>query len=146
MYVTHSDSPDTPQESRIKNLLYTAIPSYTTSDHVWHHSPLLSDCRLTSVPQKPVVSLLLLPPPATTTTSVPAIHLPEGYRPTPDPWANMKKHIGRILDRVVGYTWWLLTLLGAGHLVFGVGNVLLSVGLWRWWKNGAQEGYTQLPS
>ncbi len=44
MYVTHSDSPDTPQESGIKNILYTAIPSYTTSDHVCSHSPLPSDC------------------------------------------------------------------------------------------------------
>ena len=146
MYATHSDSPDTPQESNIKNILYTAIPSYTTSDHVCHDWRLSSDRELTSSPQKPIVSLLLLPPPAPTTTSVPVIHLPEGYHPTPDPLATLKKLIGRTLDRIVGYTWWLLTLLGAGHLAFGVGNVLLSVGLWRWWKNGVREGYTQLPS
>ena len=41
MYATHSDSPDTPQASNITNVLYTAIPSYTTSDHV---------CRLNSCP------------------------------------------------------------------------------------------------
>ena len=47
MYATHSDSPDTPQESSIKNILYTAIPSYTTSDHVCHRSQLLSNHSLT---------------------------------------------------------------------------------------------------
>ena len=34
MYISHPDSPDTPQESAITNVLYTSIPSYTTSDHV----------------------------------------------------------------------------------------------------------------
>ncbi|KAI8989674.1 hypothetical protein BD414DRAFT_484894 [Trametes punicea] len=34
MYATHADSPDAPQVSHITNLLYTTIPSYTTSDHV----------------------------------------------------------------------------------------------------------------
>lgn len=40
LYTTHTDSPDTPDESNITNLLYTSIPSYTTSDHV---SPLPND-------------------------------------------------------------------------------------------------------
>ena len=34
MYATHADSPDEPQTSSITNVLYTTIPSYTTSDHV----------------------------------------------------------------------------------------------------------------
>lgn len=34
LYATHSDSSDTPDKTNITNLLYTSIPSYTTSDHV----------------------------------------------------------------------------------------------------------------
>lgn len=34
LYATHTDSPDTPEKSNITSLLYTSIPSYTTSDHV----------------------------------------------------------------------------------------------------------------
>lgn len=34
MYTTHTDAPDHPQDTAIENLLYTSIPSYTTSDHV----------------------------------------------------------------------------------------------------------------
>lgn len=34
MYTTYSDSPDLPRQSNITNLLYTTVPSYTTSDHV----------------------------------------------------------------------------------------------------------------
>ena len=34
MYTTYADAPDHPQDSAIVNLLYTTIPSYTTSDHV----------------------------------------------------------------------------------------------------------------
>jgi hypothetical protein len=34
MYATYTDSPDNPEESGITNLLYTSVPSYTTSDHV----------------------------------------------------------------------------------------------------------------
>jgi hypothetical protein len=34
MYATYTDSPDRPEDSEITNILYTSIPSYTTSDHV----------------------------------------------------------------------------------------------------------------
>ncbi|KAI0780686.1 Endonuclease/exonuclease/phosphatase [Trametes elegans] len=116
MYATHADSPDEPQTSNVTNVLYTAIPSYTTSDH------------------KPVVSVLLLPPPTPSSSgaSVPVLRLPAGYRPAPDPWARTKKYTGRTLDRLVGYCWWLLTVLGAGSALVGLGNVLVSLGFWRW--------------
>ncbi len=41
LYTTHSDSPDAPDESKIHSLLYTSIPSYTTSDHVRPRPPFL---------------------------------------------------------------------------------------------------------
>ncbi|KAH9945900.1 Endonuclease/exonuclease/phosphatase [Epithele typhae] len=121
MYTTHSDSPDTPRESGIQNVLYTAIPSYTTSDH------------------KPVVSVLLLPPPVPTTNAVPVIRLPAGYHLVPDRFALLKKYSGRVLDRVVGYTWWLLTVLGAGSALLGLGNLFFSLGLWRWWSTRTNQ-------
>ena len=98
-------------------------------------SQLVSKCPTKRVPlQKPVVSVLLLPPPARATTSVPTIRLPEGYKPTPDPWSTVKRYTGRTLDRLIGYTWWLLTMLGAGSAIFGLGNLFLSLGMWRWWS------------
>ncbi|RPD66378.1 skeletal muscle/kidney enriched inositol 5-phosphatase [Lentinus tigrinus ALCF2SS1-7] len=126
MYATHTDSPDTPQDSNITDVLYTAIPSYTTSDH------------------KPVVCVLLLPPPVHT-TSVPVLQLPEGYHPTPDPWANVKKYTGRVLDRLIGYTWWLLTMFGAGSAILGIGNLFLSLGAYRWWRVRSAEQEVLLP-
>ena len=95
--------------------------------------------------QKPVVCLLLLPPAAPSTTSVPLLRLPEGYRPTPDPWTPVKKYTGRTLDRVIGYCWWLLTMLGAGSALFGLSNVLFGLGAWRWWGSRATEPPIHLP-
>lgn len=122
MYATHTDSPDTPTTSHITNALYTSIPSYTTSDH------------------KPVVSVLLLPPPSqsqpqsTHRSTPPTLHLPAHYTPRPDPYATLKKYTGRTLDRLVGYVWWLLVMLGAGSVALGAGNFVLGLGVWRWWQ------------
>ncbi|KAH7929730.1 DNase I-like protein [Leucogyrophana mollusca] len=114
MYATHTDSPDTPEKSGISNLLYTSIPSYTTSDH------------------KPIVCLLALPP-STASSTPPLLRLPPGFNPTPDPRAVLKRYAGRTLDRTIGYAWWFLTLVGAGSAVVGVFNFLLSFAAWRWW-------------
>ncbi|KAF8163447.1 inositol polyphosphate phosphatase [Crassisporium funariophilum] len=118
LYATYTDSPETPDKSHITNLLYTSIPSYTTSDH------------------KPIVSLLLLPPPqlSPASVSVPILRLPLDYSPSPDPRATLKRYTGRVLDRVIGIVWWLLTLLGAGSAVFGVLNFFLGLGAWTWWR------------
>ncbi|PSR83097.1 hypothetical protein PHLCEN_2v5901 [Hermanssonia centrifuga] len=117
MYTTYTDTPDTPRLSNIANALYTSIPSYTTSDH------------------KPVVSVLLLPPPLPNTSSTPhVLKLPTTYTPHPDPYTPLKKYTGRVLDRSIGYCWWLLTVFGAGSAVFGIGNFILSLGMWGWWK------------
>ncbi|KAI0797586.1 skeletal muscle/kidney enriched inositol 5-phosphatase [Abortiporus biennis] len=119
MYTTYTDSPDTPQVSTITNALYTSIPSYTTSDH------------------KPIVAVLQLPPPSPSPSesSPPLLHLPSTYNPKPDPLANVKKYIGRTFDRIIGYIWWFLTFFGAGSAVYGIGNFLLSFGLWTWYKS-----------
>ncbi|KAF9527013.1 skeletal muscle/kidney enriched inositol 5-phosphatase [Crepidotus variabilis] len=127
LYATHTDSTDTPNLSNITNLLYTSIPSYTTSDH------------------KPVVGLLHLPPrvPQSTTNESsypPMLSLPATYKATPDPLANMKRYTGRTLDRMVGIVWWLLTLLGAGSGMIGVFNFVVGIGAWTWWKGTSAGG------
>ncbi|KAI0748589.1 Endonuclease/exonuclease/phosphatase [Daedaleopsis nitida] len=135
MYATYTDAPNSgAHESGITNVLYTAVPSYTTSDHVQTHRG--------RAPPPPAPA-----PPSTPTATVPLLQLPDGYRPAPDPWTTAKRYTGRTLDRVVGYAWWLLTLLGAGSALFGLGNVFLSLGLWRWWdwRARAGDGEVRLP-
>ncbi|KAH9483968.1 Type II inositol 1,4,5-trisphosphate 5-phosphatase [Psilocybe cubensis] len=117
LYATYTDSLNLPNNSSITNLLYTSIPSYTTSDH------------------KPIVSLLLLPPrPEDAPPSIPTIPLPATYSPTADPKATLKRYTGRSLDRVIGITWWIITLLGAGSGIVGVFNLFLGLSAWMWLK------------
>ncbi|KAI0062298.1 inositol polyphosphate phosphatase [Artomyces pyxidatus] len=117
MYTTYSDSPDTPETTAITNILYTSIPSYTTSDH------------------KPIVALLLLPPPQPgSPDTIPLLHLPPAYTPKADGFSTLKRYSGRALDRIIGIIWWLLVVMGAGNTAMGVGNFLLGLGAWTWWK------------
>jgi len=120
LYATHTDNPDTPDKSNITNLLYTSIPSYTTSDH------------------KPIVCMLLLPPPLPSTSASfapPIIRLPKHYTPMPDPRATFKRYTGRILDRIIGICWYILVLLGAGSGAVGIFNFFLGIGAWSWWRS-----------
>ena len=134
LYATYADSPDRFNESNITNLLYTSIPSYTTSDHVRVVSSLTRTYRL-YLPQKPIVSVLLLPAPSpTASTSPPLLRLPETYTPTPAPYATLTRAIGRVADRLVGYVWWFLHLLGAGNAVVGIFNFFVGIGALSWWK------------
>jgi len=120
LYSTYTDSIDKPEESNIINLLYTSIPSYTTSDH------------------KPVVCLLLLPSPVPSSNEFPPLlRLPDAYKPFPDRNATLKRYFGRSLDRIIGYLWWLVTFFGAGSTVVGIFNFLLGLGVWGWWKSNS---------
>ncbi|KAF8921093.1 Endonuclease/exonuclease/phosphatase [Mucidula mucida] len=116
LYTTYTDSPDTLDKSSIKNLLYTSIPSYTTSDH------------------KPVVSVLTLPRTPSSSSSIPVLQLPFDYKPVADSWANYKRYSGRVVDRVVGVIWWVLSLIGAGSVVVGIFNFFLGLGALNWWR------------
>lgn len=140
MYTTYTDSPDTPQQSAITNTLYTSIPSYTSSDHVCL-SPLIVSITLTLKrrQQKPIVSVLLLPPSASNTNqTIPLLRLPPTYTPRPDPYANLKKYTGRTLDRIIGYAWWLLIIVGSGPGLLG----MFSIGIWSWLRWGG--GYVRI--
>ena len=137
MYTTYADSPDTPEESLITNLLYTSIPSYTTSDHVSERSTLYYyyfNRTLDALFQKPIVSILLLPNSTSSNNAPPLLRLPSNFKPQPDRWAKVKRYRGRCLDRVVGYIWWFLTFFGAGSTVVGIFNFILGLGMWRWWR------------
>ncbi|KAK0459817.1 Endonuclease/exonuclease/phosphatase [Desarmillaria tabescens] len=118
MYTTYTDSPDTPDNSSITNLLYTSVPGYTASDH------------------KPIVSLLFIPSCASVTTPTPPVlHLPGHYFPTPDPFATYKRYTGRVFDRIIGIIWWIFTLFGAGSAIVGIFNFFLGIGAWSWWRS-----------
>ena len=72
------------------------------------------------------------------------IQLPRTYKPQPDPHATIKRYTGRVLDRVVGIIWLLLTVLGAGSGVVGLFNFFLGLGAWAWWKNRPARGHVQV--
>ena len=90
------------------------------------------------VSQKPIVALLLLPPGPVAppwSDSIPLLSLPPGFTPRPDPFTGIKKYTGRVLDRIIGFVWWLLVVVGVGHAAVGVGNFVLGFGAWTWWKS-----------
>ena len=90
------------------------------------------------VSQKPIVALLLLPPAPIVSSSgnhVPLLSLPLGFTPRPDPYAGIKKYTGRVFDRIIGFVWWLLVVVGVGYAAVGIGNVVLGFGAWTWWKS-----------
>ncbi|KAL5489844.1 hypothetical protein ACEPAI_4676 [Sanghuangporus weigelae] len=133
MFASYFDSPDLPEKSSIEPILYTSIPSYTTSDH------------------KPVVALLLVPthlcsPPSPSTSSsastlrkekeIPTIMLPPTYTPTPDKHWILKRYVGRTLDRIIGVLWTLLWLVGLGNAAFGLVNFVFGLVAWKWMGGG----------
>ena len=95
------------------------------------------------VAQKPTVALLLLPSAPTVPLSsdqVPLLSLPADFTPRPDPFAGIKKYTGRVLDRIIGIVWWLLVIVGVGHVAVGISNVILGFGTWTWWKSRQVNG------
>ncbi|KAI0818647.1 skeletal muscle/kidney enriched inositol 5-phosphatase [Irpex lacteus] len=127
MYATYTDSPDTPQKSNITNALYTSIPSYTTSDHVCLY------CKTDRISPSPPFPLLR--PPLGPAYGPSAPSAPLLLYSCRDPYANVKRYSGRTLDRIIGYCWWLLTVLGAGSTLLGIGNFVLGLGVWGWWRS-----------
>ena len=148
LYATYSDSPEITDGSGITSLLYTSIPSYTTSDHV-RRNPQSSFCSeiMTIISQKPIVSLLLLPsstrahPPD---NAIPLLSLPDYFTPKPVSFPSLKKYIGRMLDRIIGFVWSVLVFIGAGYTVVGICNFVLGLGAWSWWRSKPGNGTTNV--
>lgn len=95
--------------------------------------PFVQNCYW-GVLQKPIVSLLALPQKGQNNAvdKIPVLQLPQSYKPTPDPRANLKRYTGLIVDRIIGSVWWLLTVVGAGSAVIGIFNFVVGLGAWRW--------------
>ncbi|TDL24840.1 inositol polyphosphate phosphatase [Rickenella mellea] len=125
LYTTYSDSSDSPDKSAIRNVLYTSIPSYTTSDH------------------KPIVAVLLVPTSilssSSSTSSPPLLRLPSSYTPKPDPYWILKRHAGRACDRIIGVIWSLFWFIGFGNAVLGMGNFIFSLVAWSWAKKRSPQ-------
>jgi hypothetical protein len=81
--------------------------------------------------QKPIVALLLTPAPLQSASSR-RLRLPPDCTPTRSQYATLQRCIGRTLDRIVGYVWWLVHILGAGNAVLGIFNFFLGLSAWRW--------------
>ncbi|KAF8506357.1 inositol polyphosphate phosphatase [Hysterangium stoloniferum] len=121
LYATYTDSPDT---SKVIPLLYTSIPSYTTSDH------------------KPIVALLIIPPPISpddaaavpidASASVPLLRHSSQFKP--DAYANLKRYTGKVVGRIIGVIWFVFVLLGFGNAALGVSNVIFGTGALAWWR------------
>jgi len=115
-----------PYTSPIENLVYTSVPSYTTSDH------------------KPIVSLLRIRSshassshPQTTTLSSHPTYAPT--LPTPDQFYILKRHLGRVLGWILGWSAWVIVKLGGGMgAKVGVVNFFVGILVWRWWGSGAR--------
>jgi hypothetical protein len=107
--------PSTPTESAIKPLLYTSIPSYTTSDH------------------KPIIALLHVPASITTSPSAPLLAAPPAHL-KPASYPNFYRYRGKLLGWIVGWVWYIFNLIGLGNAGIGVGNFVLGFGAMTWWK------------
>lgn len=145
MYATYSDKPDEPEKSHIQNILYTSIPSYTTSDHVRSITHLLSVSLIDSpFSQKPIVTVLAVPTSITSVpitparSSPPQIQLPSTFTPTPDRHWNLKRNTGRMCDRIIGSLWTILWVIGLGNAAVGLANFAFSLLAWRWMNSRNQ--------
>ncbi|CAE6426037.1 unnamed protein product [Rhizoctonia solani] len=116
LFTTYLDSPETPETSYITPILYTSVPSYTTSDH------------------KPVVAVLRVPSAASSSLSTMLHHydnLP--FQPTYYPGV-IKNVIGKLLGWILGWIWCVLWFIGAGHAGVGLGNFVVGASAAAWWR------------
>lgn len=72
------------------------------------------------------------------------LSLPHYFTPKPDPFAFLKKYIGRMLDRIIGFVWSALVFIGAGYTVVGICNFVLGLGAWTWWRSKPGNGPTNV--
>lgn len=124
LYATASDDASRPAQSNIKNIIYTTILAFTKSDH------------------KPITALLLVP---SLSQSSEGFRRPPMLTPPPE-YLNYVPHhsqrlagqvIGKTLDLVVGWVWFFLWALGAGHTGVGIFNTILATLAIVYWKNGS---------
>lgn len=115
LFSTSSDAP-TALKSNIKPIIYTSVPSYTTSDH------------------KPVVAILDVPSPSPVSEcAFPVLAPPPSYlQPATIP--NLSRYTGKVCAWVIGWVWCVFRFIGMGRAGLGVGNVIIGVSAWTWWR------------
>jgi hypothetical protein len=115
LFATASDDPSDLSTSSIIPLVYTPVPSYTTSDH------------------KPVIALLQLPPPHAGSATIPL--LPQPYQFSHDSYWTWKRYTGKVLGWVIGWIWSIFWLTGAGNAIVGICGYLLGMIGIAWWNS-----------
>ncbi|KZV83798.1 skeletal muscle/kidney enriched inositol 5-phosphatase [Exidia glandulosa HHB12029] len=120
LFASHADADA--HSSTITPLLYTTVPSYTTSDH------------------KPLLALLAIPPPPPTGPT-PMITPPRAVRKASYVYYLWARWRGKVLGWVVGWIWSLMWFIGAGRSGLGLANLVLGVGALSWWR-GSVGGST----
>ena len=130
LFASYNDSSDSASSSSNRIHHYSSTPEITLSDH------------------KPVHALLELVTPSQTGSAVHSIPtLPSPPPPHPDwpPPASPEglmayKLIGAILNKVVGWPWCVLVLLGWGHAGTGLGVTATIAMIWGAWSAGIWSG------
>ncbi|KAG8971483.1 hypothetical protein FRC05_011056 [Tulasnella sp. 425] len=115
LFSTASDSP-TATTSNIKPVIYTSVPSYTTSDH------------------KPVVAILDVPSPLPVSEcAFPVLAAPPSYL-QPATLPNISRYTGKVCAWMIGWVWCVFRFIGMGRAGVGIGNVIIGVSAWTWWR------------
>jgi len=116
LFTTAADSPESPNASAIKPLLYTTIPSWTNSDH------------------KPLVALLLVPPVASGAPQRITRPTQAALQPTSYAHFVRTRWQGKAVGWIIGWIWTLLWFIGVGQPALGVANFAVGIGSFLWWK------------
>jgi hypothetical protein len=129
-FFTGSSSPDPSDNSNTQIIHFSSTSELTLSDH------------------KPVHAIILLPP-STHTARAPHLApvlspVPQGHRSRPIAIGKEEllayRAIGTILDKVVGWPWTILVLLGFGDMRAGMGVSAFVAMIWGVWWSGAWSG------
>lgn len=117
LFASHADPPSG-GASTIVPLLYTTVPSYTTSDH------------------KPLLALLAVPPPPPPGAAPPLLRPPPSGIPKAS-YASfvLRRWRGKALGWVIGWVWTLFWLIGAGQSILGLANLVFGLGALSWWRS-----------
>ncbi|WWC89431.1 uncharacterized protein L201_004355 [Kwoniella dendrophila CBS 6074] len=145
LFASYTDPPHlfSPQE-----YLTPTIPSGEISDNTTKIIHFSSTPELTISDHKPVHAILLLPSPSPSlSTNATSPHLspklpnsPSPHKPRPKPTSKEVllawKLLGMFLDRLIGYPWTIIILLGGGNEKTGLGVSAFLAMIWGVWWSG----------
>jgi len=143
LFASHTDPPHLSSPQATLTPTPPPVPESTTQIRHFSSTP-----DVTISDHKPVNLILTLPD---VTHSAPAPHLapvlhspppphPKLPSPTPKEQLLLYKLLGTILDRLVGWPWCLIVLLGGGNAQTGMGVSAFVAMLWGAWWSGVWSG------